>query len=318
MGLRGQVFQKQLFSSDCFALFIDTFLGGTSGIINGCTLSNTANSITINEGYFCIKGRFLQETGTTVIPVESSETDLFCKLVCEIDLSKINTVSQLNQAYYKILQDESDYPELQQDDITVDLTGIYQFEFAQFKITSSGITNFMSTGESLDFTSIYAEMRQDVDNAIAIIEEEGIEDVQALINRLEEMLQQLEHDMIPSDLVVVNNVAYSSTNLNAALTEISNKFNTKANNKLTWTTTLDTTWTGATAPYTKTISLEGMLSTYVPVLDVIYSSTNSTAISEKEEFSKISKIESGAGEVTITCFEDKPSMSLNVRIEVVF
>jgi len=317
MALRGQVFTKQIFSSDCFALFIDTFLGKTCGIINGCTLSNTTDSITINQGYFCIKGRFLNETSSTVIPIEASETDLYCKLICEVDLSKTNTVSQLNQAYYKVLQDESDYPELQQDNITIDTTGIYQFEFAQFKVTSSGITNFMSTGEMLDFTSIYAEMRQDVDNAIAIIEEEGIEDVQDLIDRLEAMLQQLEHDMIPAALVVLNNPNYIARNAEDAFTEI---YNTKAKQKLVWDniTIDDDNWVGASAPYTQTITLTGMQSTYTPVLDVIYSSTLSTAISEKEEFSKISKIESGSGTVTLTCFEDKPSIALTGRVEVIF
>ena len=85
--------------------------------------------------------------------------------------------------------------------------------------------------------------------------------------------------------------------------------------KITWTTTLDTTWTGTSAPYTKTVALTGMLSTYVPMLDIIYSADTSTAITEKEEFAKINKIESDNGSVTLTCFEDKPSISLNVRIE---
>lgn len=92
----------------------------------------------------------------------------------------------------------------------------------------------------------------------------------------------------------------------------------KANKKMTWTTTLDTIWQGISAPYTKTISLTDMLDTYVPVLDVIYSSNVETAKSEAEEFAKISKIESGNGTISLTCFEDKPSISLNVRVEVIF
>ena len=87
--------------------------------------------------------------------------------------------------------------------------------------------------------------------------------------------------------------------------------------KLTWTTTLNTTWTGTTAPYTKTVSLTDMLSTYVPILDVIYSTNTSTAITQKEEFAKIDKIVSNNGSVTLTCFEEKPTISLNVRIEVI-
>lgn len=106
--------------------------------------------------------------------------------------------------------------------------------------------------------------------------------------------------------------------LNEILSLVNTLSNDKADNKKTWTTTLDTTWTGATAPYTKTISLTDMIDTYVPVLDIIYSSNIETAKSETEEFAKISKIESGAGTVTLTCFEEKPTISLNVRIEVMF
>lgn len=87
--------------------------------------------------------------------------------------------------------------------------------------------------------------------------------------------------------------------------------------KITWTATLNTTWTGASAPYTKTVSLTDMLSTYVPELDIIYSSNTATAITEKEEFAKIDKIESNNGSVTLTCFTDKPTISLNVRIETI-
>lgn len=108
------------------------------------------------------------------------------------------------------------------------------------------------------------------------------------------------------------------TILNGLDGDITSLETNKANNKMTWTATLDTTWTGAAAPYTKTISLTDMLSTYIPVMDVIYSNDNNTAITEGKEYSKISKIESGAGTVTLTCFEDKPTVSLNVRIEVMF
>lgn len=97
-----------------------------------------------------------------------------------------------------------------------------------------------------------------------------------------------------------------------------NLINTKSNKKLTYNTTIDTEWTGEQAPYTKTINLEGMQSTYIPQMDLIYSNDIETAMTEKEEYSKISKIESGQGSVTLTCFEEVPSTSLNVRIEVVF
>jgi len=163
MALRGHVFTKQLFSSDCFALFIDTFLGGESGIINGCTLENTTEKITLNKGYFLAKGRFLEEEEGIDFSIDATaEGEKFCKLICEIDLSQENTTSILNQAYYKIIEDDNDYPELQQDDITTDPTGIYQFEFCQFKRTTEGISEFRDTRIFVDFNSIYSEVRRNM------------------------------------------------------------------------------------------------------------------------------------------------------------
>lgn len=161
MALRGHVFNKQLFSSECFALFIDVFLGKNSGVIEGCELLSTSNNITLEKGFFCVKGRFLEEEGHSTFEVEPVEQDtLYCKLVCEIDLSQQNTTSELKQAYYKIIQSINDYPTLQQEDITVE-GSIYQFEFAQFRVTTNGIEDFQDKRKFLDFNSFYSEVRRD-------------------------------------------------------------------------------------------------------------------------------------------------------------
>ena len=86
--LKGHVFNLQTFTSEAFALFIDKFLNGRSGVAKGCALSNTANSATIGEGYFVVRGRFLQIiSGETISNIT---TNGYYSLVCEIDLSKTN------------------------------------------------------------------------------------------------------------------------------------------------------------------------------------------------------------------------------------
>ena len=169
MALKGHVFNKQLFTSECFALFIDTFLAGNNGIVTGCEMSNTTNSINIHDGYFCIKGRFIEEEGGTTINVEgTTQDDIYCKLVCEIDLSKENTVTELKQVSYKVLQATNDYPVLQQENITVTGGGnIYQFELAQFKVTETGIENFVDKRTFLDFNSIYEEIRRNINTFLS-------------------------------------------------------------------------------------------------------------------------------------------------------
>ena len=49
--LRGHTYSEQVFANGAFRIFVDTVLNGSSGIIKGCTLSNTSNSITVSQGF---------------------------------------------------------------------------------------------------------------------------------------------------------------------------------------------------------------------------------------------------------------------------
>lgn len=181
MALRGHVFDKQLFSSDCYALVTDTFLNKNSGIIKGCELTNTASSIYIDNGYFVVKGRPIQEEGGTTIEVEPGSLEgIYCKLVCEIDMSQTNTTTSLNQVSYKILEDTADYPTLVLEDIT-DGGTIYQFELAKFRRTLNGIEDFVDTRSFLNFDSIYDFVKNEIkkieEGSLFITEEEFEEEM---------------------------------------------------------------------------------------------------------------------------------------------
>lgn len=102
------------------------------------------------------------------------------------------------------------------------------------------------------------------------------------------------------------------------IAELSESISTKANQKKTYNVTIDTMWTGTEAPYTKTIVVEGITADDIPHLELIQSATIETAIREQENFNKISKIISNAGSVTLICYEEKPEISLDARIEVMY
>lgn len=163
--LKGHVFDEQLFSSECFALFIDTFLGKECGVVKGCTLSNTSSSVTVSNGFFCVRGRFLEIEGSDTLATGTDNA--YCKLICEINLSKENTESKLTQAVLKIIKSTTGYPGLTQQDITDEGT-IYQFEFAQFRTGTNGVTDFIDTRSYLDFDSIYSQVNTETK---ALIEE---------------------------------------------------------------------------------------------------------------------------------------------------
>jgi hypothetical protein len=169
--LKGHVFINQNFGNQIFALFINTFLAGNNGVINGYKnsmgLTTSGSQVTVASGALCIQGRFLEEDSSTTI--DAGTNDAYCKLVLTINLDRDNT-SSFTQGYYEILTGVSDYPALTQNNIVGTNEGKYQYELARFKTGLSGITNFVDKRTFLDFDSIYQEVRETIQS----IEDEGI------------------------------------------------------------------------------------------------------------------------------------------------
>ena len=81
--------------------------------------------------------------------------------------------------------------------------------------------------------------------------------------------------------------------------------------------TLSSSGWSSSVPYTQTVSIQGILATDVPVVDVVLSSTTSTAKSQLEAWSCVSKIETAAGSITATCFEELPAIDIPIQLKVV-
>ena len=84
-----------------------------------------------------------------------------------------------------------------------------------------------------------------------------------------------------------------------------------------YNTTLSSSGWSSSVPYTQTVSIQGILATDVPVVDVVLSSTTSTAKSQLEAWSCVSKIETAAGSITATCLEEKPTIDIPIQLKVV-
>lgn len=172
--LKGYVFKNQFFESHVFASFINTFLGGRSGIDNnfknGMKVTYSESNLTVQSGLACIKGRFVGEDTSTDIPAGTDNA--YCKLVIEIDLDKENTDSNFLQGAYKIVKSASSYPNLTQTDIVKNNSGIYQYELARFRTSSSGITDFTDMRTFLDFEGIYSEIQKEYRKILTQLQQE--------------------------------------------------------------------------------------------------------------------------------------------------
>lgn len=160
----------------------------------------SGSTLTVSSGCVCVRGRFVEEDTSTSIPVGTDTA--YCRLVVEIDLSKENTDEELLQVNYKVLKGTSAYPNLTQTDIVANNNGVYQYELAQFKTTTAGITDLVDKRTYLDFQGIYAEIQTQYREVLAELETElaGVKDGSAymlkssILNGTEEPTDDLGND----------------------------------------------------------------------------------------------------------------------------
>ena len=172
--LKGHVFAGQVFGNQIFALFINTFLNGANGVRNdykeGMAITYSGTNIHIASGAVCIQGRFLEEDTGKDITVDTDTQ--YCSLVLEINLDEANTEDSFLQASYKILKNSTNYPSLTQNNIVKNNSGIYQYELARFRTSSSGISEFTDRRTFLDFNSIYSAIQTEFRGVLTQLEEE--------------------------------------------------------------------------------------------------------------------------------------------------
>lgn len=82
------------------------------------------------------------------------------------------------------------------------------------------------------------------------------------------------------------------------------------------TATLTTAgWSGTSAPFTQSVNVTGITASDSPIISPVYSTNNATAILERAAWNLIGKAVTGAGTITFTCFETKPTQQLSIQIK---
>ena len=72
----------------------------------------------------------------------------------------------------------------------------------------------------------------------------------------------------------------------------------------------------ASAPYTQTVTVNGMLATYHPFVDIQYTD-NTTIADEKSYYSCIDRITTGANSITLICLDEKPAGTFHINLKEV-
>lgn len=83
-----------------------------------------------------------------------------------------------------------------------------------------------------------------------------------------------------------------------------------------FTATLSTSWSGSAAPYTQTVTINGITSAHNPIIDVVMSGTYSTDQRRIEQWGYIYRAVTGTNQITFYASE-KLTIDLPIRVKVV-
>lgn len=115
---------------------------------------------------------------------------------------------------------------------------------------------------------------------------------------------------------IVEQTTGTSTSSVMSQDAVTTQLNNKATTNL-YTATLPVSGWSSSAPYTQTVSVSGILSTDIPIADVVLDVVTSTAMTQISAWMCVSNIETSDGSITATCFETKPEIDIPIQLKVV-
>ena len=283
--INGITFSEQLIKSRDFAHFMYTFLNKTSGITKGCEISHTNDTVHIQKGYFIQHGRFVEIIGTESIPSpEVLSGQLYCALVFEIDLSKVNSPSEFNQGVFKTLTDTNNYPNLTQQDLDKDGV-VYQIPWCQYIKTISGIEQFRDLRQILNLPQVWT----------AVNEQNSTykQEFDTYFNAQKDTIQGMINELKDKGYLPI------------------------VRQKEIKTVYLDASKWSAAAPYTQEIAVSGITATDTPMVG-LYLAGNESPEAVKalnKRFSKVDFVETLNGKIRVKCFNKKPDGSFHIGLK---
>ena len=116
------------------------------GVLRGCTISSTADTVTIAKGVMMVCGRIINFDSAETVAVNNQIQNGFGQLKMVINLNEPASESNLNQLYFDwaFSSTESGFAVLQKDDIN--LGGkIYEYELGIATIQNLKVASFKRT-----------------------------------------------------------------------------------------------------------------------------------------------------------------------------
>ena len=142
MALNGLIFDQRNNTAKDWRRILHGILG--DGVIRGCDIDFTANSVTVGDGAFILSGGVISNDGAETIPVTPTLTDGYVRLKCRIDITQEAAETGPGPVEWVTeFSTTTTFPALTQEDING--SGyVYEGEIAVLQIVSGNITALIS------------------------------------------------------------------------------------------------------------------------------------------------------------------------------
>ena len=143
MALNGLIFEERNNTAKNWRRIFQNMHG--DGVLRGCGVTFTSNSITVGDGVFMLAGGIISNDGADTIAVTPTLTDGYVRLKCRVDMTQEALETGPGQVEWLTeFSTTTTFPALTQEDING--TGsIYEGEVAVLQIVSGNITALIST-----------------------------------------------------------------------------------------------------------------------------------------------------------------------------
>jgi hypothetical protein len=84
-----------------------------------------------------------------------------------------------------------------------------------------------------------------------------------------------------------------------------------------YTATIPTSGWSASAPYTLDVTVNGILDTDIPIVDIVLSDDATASKSISENWVKVGRITTSTNKITVYCYDEIPSVALPIQLKVV-
>lgn len=280
------------YGADELAEYFASLIGnGISADITDCFKIThiSGMQISINVGYAWINGYWVKNDAVisktlAVAPASGSRVDSvvlrFSKADRSIDLVVVQ--GDVN-ASFKALTRTSDIYEL--------MLGYITISAGASAITASMITDTRSNEAYCGILSTFSQ-KAIPDKSITT---EKIADKAITAAQLDDA--SVEKDKIAADAITMPKLADHAVSVD-------------------YTTTLNTTWSGSAAPYTKEQTINGILATDKPLIDLMPSATFADATKQENAWALIYRAATAANKITFYA-KAKPTVSIPLQIRCV-